>query len=162
MMHALAALIALTSPATTGQAPAPSPPPQVAPLPACPTPRPRFAAIALDPQVAINVNTTQQFVIALRVVEDGGFGWRPVSPLEKTAPVRAEGVQSVWDTAFANLDRKPGDPPIAGGPATAMFLFSAAAPGTATLTFGLFAPGAETPSRTVGFAVHVAPNVTIC
>jgi hypothetical protein len=157
----LAALLLSAPLAATGQTP-PAPPAQAAPqLPACVVP-PRFAAIATDPVSALTVNTTKHFVIALRAVEDGGFAWRLLDTPDKNAPVRAEGMQSVGDVVFANLERKAGDPPIVGGSATEMFLFTAMAPGSQALTFGLFAPGADAPTRTVAFAVHVAPNVVIC
>ncbi|GEM_PF-1984067 len=161
MTLTIAALLFSAPLAAIGQTP-PAPPPQAAPaLPACVL-RPRFAAIATDPVSALNVNTTQHFVIALRAVEDGGYAWRLLDTPDKNAPVRAEGMQSVGDVVFQNLERKSGDPPIVGGSATEMFLFTAMAPGSQTLTFGLFAPGADAPTRTAAFAVHVAPNVVIC
>jgi hypothetical protein len=108
------------------------------------------------------VSATQQFIVALRVVEDAGSSWRLAGITEKPAPVRSEGMQSVWDVGFQNLERKAGDAPIVGGSATEMFLFTATGLGTATMTFGLFGPGADSPSRTVTFTARVSPNVMIC
>ncbi len=98
----------------------------------------------------------------MRVVADAGYTWRLVDPLAATAPVRADGDQTVWDVAFDNLDRKPGDPPKVGGSATQMFLFSALSPGQAVLTFGQFGPGADKPDKTMTFNVRISPNVTVC
>lgn len=162
MMLALAAFMFSMPLAAVGQTPAASPPPQVAPLPVCPSPRPRFAAIVIDPSADIHVGATQQFIVALRAVEDSGMSWRLAGIVEKPAPVRAEGMQSVRDVVFQNLERKPGDAPLVGGSATEMFLFSATGLGTATMTFGLFGPGADSPARTVTFTARVSPNVQIC
>lgn len=161
-MLALAALLVAAPPAVMAQTPPAAPAPQVAPLPACPSPRPRFAAVAYDPSAEFSVNTTQQFVVALRVVEDAGASWRLAGIVEKPSPVRAEGMQSMWDVGFKNLERKAGDPPSVGGAATEMFLFTATGLGTATMAFGLFGPGSDSPSRTVTFTVRVSPNVAIC
>jgi hypothetical protein len=160
-MLLLVALLFSTPLGASGQTPA-SPPPQVAPLPVCPSPRPRFATIAIDPAADIHVSATQQFIVALRVVEDAGSSWRLAGITEKPAPVRSEGMQSVWDVGFQNLERKAGDAPIVGGSATEMFLFTTTGLGTATMTFGLFGPGADSPSRTVTFTARVSPNVMIC
>jgi hypothetical protein len=163
MTLALSVLLASASLGAIAQAPPASPAPRIAPsLPACPTPPPRFAAIALDPKRPIEVSSARQFAVALRAVEDGGYTWRLVSPLDKTAAVRADGMQSIWDSAFANLERKPGGFPMVGGAATELFLFTAAAPGTATLTFGLFGPGARSATRTTTFTVRVSPSVMVC
>jgi len=160
-MLLLVALLFSTPLGASGQTPA-SLPPQVAPLPVCPSPRPRFAAIVIDPTADIHVSATQQFIVALRVVEDAGSSWRLAGITEKPAPVRSEGMQSVWDVGFQNLERKAGDAPIVGGSATEMFLFTTTGLGTATMTFGLFGPGADSPSRTVTFTARVSPNVMIC
>jgi len=162
MMLALAVLTLATSLGAPGQTPAASPPPQVAPLPACPSPRPRFTAIVIDPAADFHVSSTQQFIIALRAVQDAGSSWRLVGIVEKPSPVRSEGMQSIQDVALQNLDRKAGDPPAVGGSATEMFLFTATGLGTATITFGLFGPGADSPSRTATFTARVSPNVMIC
>jgi len=155
----LLALALLTvGPHVVAQAPSPSAAPS---LPACTVP-PRFAAIAVDPMAPVDVNTAQAFGIALRVVADAGYTWRLVDPLPANGAIRAEGDQTVWDVAFQNLDRKPGDPPVVGGAATQMFLFSAQQPGTATVTLGSFGPGADKPDRTMTFTVHVSPNVAVC
>ena len=161
-MLAVAALLLATPLGAMGQTPAASPAPQAAPLPACPSPRPRFAAIAIDPATDVHVSATQQFIVALRAVEDAGASWRLAGIIERPAPVRVEGMQSMWDVGFKNLERKPGDPPVVGGSASELFLFSATGLGTATMTFGLFGPGADSPTRTVTFTARVSPNVAIC
>jgi hypothetical protein len=149
--------------AQTTPKPAPSPStPLFAPNLPCPTMRPRFATIAIDPAAPVSVNATQQFVVALRAVEDAGFSWRVVNAPKPNTITQAEGMQSVWDVAFQNLARSSGTAPQVGGSATEMFLFTAGAPGTAALDFGLFAPGAAAPTRTVTFTVNVSPNVVIC
>ena len=160
-MLAVATLLLAIPLGAAGQT-APASPPQVAPMPACPTPRPRFAAIVIDPSADIHVGANQQFIVALRVVEDAGMSWRLAGIVEKPAPVKAEGMQSIWDVAMQNLDRKPGDPPLVGGSATEMFLFTASGLGTATMTFGLFGPGADSPTRTVTFTARVSPTVSVC
>jgi hypothetical protein len=161
MTLALVALVLSMPLGAMGQTPA-APPPQVAPLPVCPSPPPRFAAIVLDPSADIHVGATQQFIVALRAVEDAGSSWRLAGIVEKPSPVRLEGMQSMRDVAFQNLERKPGDAPIVGGSATEMFLFTTTGLGTATMTFGLFGPGADSPSRTVTFTARVSPSVRIC
>ncbi len=155
-------LLALTffsaAPRVIAQAP---PPAQTAPQPVCVNPA-RFSAIAIDPMAPVDVNATQQFAVALRVVADAGFAWKLVDALAANAPVRAEGDQTLWDVALQNVDRKSGDPPAVGGAATQLFLFTAAAPGQTTLTFGSFGPGAVAPDHTMAFTIRVSPNVAIC
>ena len=160
-MTMLLALMLLSSgPRSIAQATPVPAPPQVAPQPVCVVRR--FTAIAVDPVAPVDVNTTQQFAIALRVVADAGFTWRLVDPLAANAPVRADGDQTLWDVALQNLDRKPGDPPAVGGAATQLFLFTATNPGQTTLTLGSFGPGADKPDRTTTFTVRVSPNVAVC
>lgn len=178
MRFATAALLAVTVLGTSGQtpaapAPAPSPPArpatspapaaasQLAPLPTCPSPRPPFAAIAVDPAPPVEVLTTQQFVIALRTVADGGDSWSLLSGTGKGSIVRSDGTRTLNDTSFQNLDR-PGQPPQTGGNATELWLFTAVAPGTATLAFGLMQPGATAPTRTTTYTVRISPNVMVC
>ena len=160
MVFALALMLTSFSPRAIAQAAPPSPPPQAAPAPACAV-RPRFVAVAVDPTPAIDVNTTQQFIVAMRVVADGGYQWRLVDPAPPPG-VRAEGSQILSDVAFQNLDRKPDAPPMLGGEATQLFLFTAMTPGPSTLTFGLFRPGGDAPTRSVAYMVRVSPDVAIC
>jgi hypothetical protein len=164
-MLALALLAALGAAARGAAAqtppPAASPPPQPAPFAPCPTPRPAFAAIAIDPAPAVEALTTQQFVVALRAVTDGGYGWSLLSGAAKGSIVRADGSRTLSDVAFQNLDR-PGQPPLTGGAATELWLFTALAPGSATLTFGLMPPGAAAPARTTTYTVRISPNVMVC
>jgi len=171
MRIATAALLALTVLGTSGQTPAPAPaaPPSPATSPApqpatfapCPSPRPPFATIAVDPAPPVEVLTTQQFVIALRTVADGGDSWSLLSGAGKGSIVRSDGNRTLNDAAFQSLD-KPGQPPQTGGNATELWLFTAVAPGTATLTFGLMTPGATAPTRTTTYTVRISPNVTVC
>jgi hypothetical protein len=162
-------LWAALGPIAQATAPSPHPAPTASPLQAvaptlpCPTPR-AFAAIAIDPVAPISVNTTQQFVVALRAVEDAGYAWRLLdAPKPNPNPVvRFEGMQSIGDASFQNLGAAPGAPPIVGGAATELFLFLAGAPGSAVLTFGEFAPGTAAASKSVSFTVQVSPLVVIC
>jgi len=149
--------------AQTTPKPVPSPSaPLFAPSLPCPSMRPRFATIAIDPTAPVSVNATQQFVVALRAVEDAGYSWRLVNAPKPNSVVQAEGMQSIGDVAFQNLARSAGTAPQMGGSATEMFLFTAGTSGTATLSFALFAPGAAAATQTVGFTVNVSPNVVIC
>lgn len=166
MKSATFALLALTALATSGQspsapAPAATPAAQPASFAPCPSPRPQFATIAIDPAPPVEVLTTQQFVIALRAVTDGGYSWSLLSGTGKGSIVRSDGSRTLNDVAFKNLDT-PGQPPQTGGNATELWLFTAAAPGTATLTFGLTAPGASAPARTTTYTVRISPNVMVC
>ena len=134
----------------------------VAPMPPCPSPRPRFATIAVDPARTVTAATIQEFAIALRATEDGGYQWR-LQMIPAIAPaVRYDGEAGVWDAAFTNLDRAPGSSPIVGGQATEVFMFTAMAPGSATLTFRLFGPGQSVPTKTTTYTVQVIPNVMTC
>ncbi|HEX3549151.1 MAG TPA: protease inhibitor I42 family protein [Candidatus Elarobacter sp.] len=159
MTFALALVLSSLSPRTIAQAT--PPPPQTAPMPACPPPR-RFTAVAIDPVPPIDVNVTQHFIVAMRVVADAGYQWELVDAPDKLTSVRGEGSQLLSDVALQNLDRKPDTPPAVGGAATQLFLFTATAPGSATLNFGLLRPGGTTPTRTVTYTVRVSPNVAVC
>ena len=173
MTFARLAVVLLTALAVSAQAPAPPPPAAPAPVPdaspaaqpapfaPCPSPRPAFATVATDPAPPVEVLTTQQFIIALRTVADGGDSWTLLSGTQKGSIVRSEGARTLNDTAFQNLDR-PGQPPQTGGNATELWLFTAVAPGTATLTFGLTQPGANAPTRTTTYTVRISPNVMVC
>jgi hypothetical protein len=134
----------------------------VAPMGPCPSPRPRFATIAIDPAKTLTAATIQEFAIALRATEDGGYRWRLQTVPAIAATVRYDGEAGVWDTSFTNLDRAPGSPPMLGGQATEMFMFTAMAPGTAKLTFQLFGPGQTAPTRTTTYTVQVVPNIMVC
>jgi predicted secreted protein len=153
--------------AAVGLGQSPSPPPAAAPAPQpatfapCASPRPQFAALAVDPAAPLDVLTSQQFVVALRVASDSGFRWELLSGAGRGTIVRAEGTRTLVDIAFQNLDR-PGQPPLTGGNATQLWLFTAVAPGTATLSLGLMAPGATAPERTMNYTVRISPNVAIC
>jgi hypothetical protein len=134
----------------------------VAPMPACPSPRPTFATIAIDPAAVVLIPSTQQFAIALRATEDGGYHWRLQNAAASAATARSDGEASVWDIAFTNLGRTAGSPPMMGGEATELFLFTARAAGEVKLTFALFGPGKSTPTRTTTYTVRVVPNVMTC
>ncbi|MEA2719054.1 MAG: hypothetical protein QOJ39_918 [Candidatus Eremiobacteraeota bacterium] len=149
------------APPAAAPAPTASPAARPAPFAPCPSPRPPFATIATDPAPPVEVLTTQQFVIALRAVADGGDTWSLLSGAGKGSMVRSDGARTLNDVAFQNLDR-PGQPPQTGGNATELWLFTAVAPGTATLTFGLMTPGATAPTRTTTYTVRVSPNVMVC
>lgn len=134
----------------------------VAPLPPCPSPRPRFATIAIDPAKTVTAATIQEFGIALRATEDGGYQWRLQNAAAGAATVRYDGEAGVWDAAFTNLNRAPGSPPMVGGQATEIFMFTGMAPGTVKLTFQLFGPGQTVPTQTMTYTVQVVPNVMVC
>jgi len=134
----------------------------VSPMPACPSPRPVFATIAIDPAAVVLIPSTRQFAIALRATEDGGYHWRLQNPAESAATVQADGEASAWDTAFTNLARPAGSPPMMGGQATEFFLFTARAAGEVKLTFALLAPGRSTPTKTTVYTVRVVPYVMTC
>jgi hypothetical protein len=134
----------------------------VAPMPPCPSPRPRFATIAIDPAKTVTAATIQEFGIALRATEDGGYQWR-LQTVPAIAPaVRYDGEAGVWDIAFDNLNRAPGSPPMVGGQATELFMFTAMVPGTVKLTFQLFGPGQTVPTQTMTYTVQVVANVMVC
>jgi hypothetical protein len=134
----------------------------VAPMGPCPSPRPRFATIAVDPATTVTAATIQEFGIALRATEDGGYQWRLQNVPATAALVRYDGETSLWDVAFTNLDRAPGSPPMVGGQATEVFMFTAMASGTTKLTFQLFGPGKTVATQTVTYTVQVVPNVMVC
>jgi len=133
-----------------------------APMPSCPAPPPAFSTIAVDPATVVEIPSAQQFAIALRATEDGGYHWRLQTAAPNATVARAEGSASVWDTAFTNVGRPAGTPPMVGGQATEFFLFSARVPGTAKLTFGLFGPGQTTATRTTTYTVRVTPSAMTC
>ncbi len=134
----------------------------VVPMAPCPSPRPRFATIAVNPATTVTAATIQEFGIALRATEDGGYRWRLQTVPATGAPARYDGEASLWDSAFTNLNRAPGAPPMVGGQATEVFMFTAMAPGSAKLTFQLFGPGKSVAAQTTTYTVEVVPNVMVC
>jgi len=134
----------------------------VSPMGPCPSPRPRFATIAVDPAATLTVGTTQEFGIALRATEDGGYRWRLQTVPATTAPVRYDGESSLWDVAFTNLNRARGLPLMVGGQATEVFMFTAMVPGKTKLMFQLFGPGKSVATQTVTYTVQVFPSVMVC
>jgi hypothetical protein len=129
----------------------------------------QLAAIAVNPSTPIAVTQLQPFIIALPVVQGTGYYWNLRNPQSTVQPpppqvARWLGLQSIPAAAYPNPAATAGTPPIVGGGATDLFLFTADNGGRTQLIFDLLPPGAggNTPASTETFTVNVGPRQIVC
>ena len=160
---AVAAASALFGGDAGAQTPAPSSVPRVAPM-TDPCLRP-LGPVLTDATPSASASVGLPFFVALRGTPSAGYRWT-LAPLGTASGfVTLTGTQSVSDVSF-RAQQSAGGPPMVGGDATQLWMFTPRAPGTAVLTFTYRGPGAPQPNTVPParvFTIRIGTGVaTVC